>query len=72
MENLDIKINKDEFEELLNEEFTMPTKKNPFMNVLMNEYKDNPQRKSAAPIYNEEVLDDATKKVEKMKNYIKI
>ena len=62
MSNLDIKINKEEFEELLNEEFTMPTKKNPFMNVLMNEYKDDPQRKSAAPIYNEEVLDDATKK----------
>ena len=62
MENLDIKINKDEFEELLNEEFTMPTKKNPFMNVLMNEYKDNPQRKEAAPVYNEEVLDEATKK----------
>ena len=65
MENLDIKINKEEFEELLNEEFTMPTKKNPFMNVLMNEYKDNPQRKSAAPVYNEEVLDDATKKSRK-------
>ena len=62
MENLDIKINKDEFEELLNEEFTMPTKKNPFMNVLMNEYSDNPQRKEAAPVYNEEVLDEATKK----------
>ena len=62
MKNLDIKINKEEFEELLNEEFTMPTKKNPFMNVLMNEYKDNPKRKSAAPVYNEEVLDDATKK----------
>tara|TARA_Y100001935_G_C17103738_1_gene407256 strand:- start:82 stop:711 length:630 start_codon:yes stop_codon:yes gene_type:complete len=62
MSNLDVKINKEEFEELLNEEFTMPTKKNPFMNVLMNEYKDDPQRKSAAPIYNEEVLDDATKK----------
>uniref|UniRef100_A0A6C0KB00 Minor capsid protein P9 transmembrane helices domain-containing protein n=1 Tax=viral metagenome TaxID=1070528 RepID=A0A6C0KB00_9ZZZZ len=65
MENLDIKINKEDFEELLNEEFTMPTKKNPFMNVLINEYKDNPTRKSAAPVYNEEVLDDATKKSRK-------
>ena len=35
MSNLDVKINKEEFEELLNEEFTMPTKKNPFMNVLI-------------------------------------
>ena len=65
MKNLDVKINKEDFEELLNEEFTMPTKKNPFMNVLMNEYADNPKRKSAAPVYNEEVLDDATKKSRK-------
>jgi hypothetical protein len=65
MENLDVKINKEDFEELLNEEFTMPTKKNPFMNVLLHEYADNPKRKSAAPIYNEEVLDDATKKSRK-------
>ena len=42
MSNLDVKINKEDFEELLNEEFTMPTKKNPFMNVLINEYTDNP------------------------------
>ena len=35
---------------------------NPFMNVLMNEYSDNPQRKEAAPVYNEEVLEEATKK----------
>ena len=27
MENLDIKLNREEFEELLNEEFTTPTKK---------------------------------------------
>ena len=65
MENFNVKINKEDFEELLNEEFTMPTKKNPFMNVLMNEYNDNPKRKSAAPVYNEEVLDDATKKSRK-------
>jgi len=65
MTNLDVKLNKDEFKELLNEEFTMPTKKNPFMNVLIGEYKENPKRKPAAPIYNEEVLDDATKKSRK-------
>ena len=65
MTNLDVKLNKDEFKELLNEEFTMPKKKNPFMNVLIGEYKENPKRKPAAPIYNEEVLDDATKKSRK-------
>jgi hypothetical protein len=65
MANLDVKLNKEDFEELLNEEFTMPTKKNPFMNVLMGEYKENPKRKPAAPVYNKEVLDDATKKSRK-------
>ena len=65
MANLDVKLNKEDFEELLNEEFTMPTKKNPLMNVLMGEYKENPKRKPAAPVYNEEVLDDATKKSRK-------
>mgnify|MGYP001358633616 FL=1 len=65
MANLDVKLNKEDLEELLNDEFTMPTKKNPFMNVLINEYNENPKRKPAAPIYNEEVLDDATKKSKK-------
>ena len=65
MSNLDVKLNKEDLEELLNDEFTMPTKKNPFMNVLINEYNENPKRKPAAPIYNEEVLDDATKKSKK-------
>ena len=33
----------------------MPTKKNPVMNILMNEYKENPHRKPAAPAYNDTV-----------------
>ena len=40
---------------ILQKEFTMPTKKNPVMNVLMNEYKENPHRKPAAPAYNDTV-----------------
>ena len=43
---------------VLEKEFTMPTKKNPVMNVLMNEYKENPQRKPAAPAYNQEVEEE--------------
>lgn len=43
---------------VLQKEFTTPTKKNPAMNVLMNEYKDNPKRKPAAPAYNEEVAQE--------------
>ena len=31
-----------ELNKILQKEFTMPTKKNPVMNVLMNEYKENP------------------------------
>ena len=35
--------------------FTNPTKKNPFMNVLLPEIQDNPKRKRAAPAYNRAV-----------------
>lgn len=44
-----------EVDKILQKEFTMPTKKNPVMNVLMNEYKENPHRKPAAPAYNDTV-----------------
>ena len=44
-----------ELDKVLQKEFTMPTKKNPVMNVLMNEYKENPDRKPAAPAYNDTV-----------------
>jgi len=40
---------------LMHKEFTVPEKNNPVMNVLMNEYKENPNRKPAAPAYNEEI-----------------
>lgn len=35
--------------------FTIPTKKNPAMNILMDEYKYNPKRPQAAPIYNDQI-----------------
>ena len=44
-----------EVDKILQKEFTMPTKKNPVMNILMNEYKENPHRKPAAPAYNDTV-----------------
>ena len=40
----------------------MPTKKNPVMNVLMNEYKESPNRKPAAPAYNDEVQEEINEK----------
>lgn len=38
-------------------EHTMPTKDNPFMNVLLTEIKDNPNRPDAAPTMRREVKD---------------
>ena len=45
-------------EKILEKEFTLPTKKNPVMNVLMSDYKENPNRKPAAPSYNDEVHEE--------------
>tara|TARA_B100001027_G_C16223459_1_gene310973 strand:+ start:225 stop:872 length:648 start_codon:yes stop_codon:yes gene_type:complete len=45
-------INTDNY---IKQTFTTPTKKNPAMNVLMDEYKYNPKRPPAAPIYNDQI-----------------
>ncbi len=50
--------------ELTKENYTNPTEKNPIMNVLLTERKDNPNRNPAAPSYNEAVepeINTATK-----------
>ena len=54
--------NSPNLKEILKKEFTMPTQQNPVMNVLMNEYKDNPTRKPAAPVYNEDVHQEMNQK----------
>ena len=41
--------------ELTKNNYTNPTVKNPIMNVLLTERKDNPNRKPAAPSFNENV-----------------
>lgn len=48
---------KEKIVNILEKEFTMPTKENPVMNVMMNDYKDNPKKKPAAPSYNKQVLE---------------
>ena len=52
-----------EIKEVLKKEFTVPTKKNPLMNVLIDEYSENPNRNPAAPAYvekiNEEINENA-------------
>jgi hypothetical protein len=42
-------------ENFIKQHFTTPTKKNPVMNILMDEYKYNPERPPAAPIYNDQI-----------------
>ena len=54
--------NSPNLKEILKKEFTMPTQENPVMNVLMNEYTDNPTRKPAAPVYNEDVHQEMNQK----------
>jgi len=54
--------NSPNLKEILKKEFTMPTQKNPVMNILMNEYTDNPKRKPSAPIYNEHVHKEMNQK----------
>ena len=60
--NMNINRNNEEFKQLLKKEFTVPTQENPVMNILMNEYKDNPKRKPAAPVYNEQVHQEMNQK----------
>jgi len=43
------------------EKFTMPTKENPFMNPLLTEIQDNPDRPDAAPITSKKVKRDIEK-----------
>lgn len=42
--------------------FTQPTKKNPLMNVLLPEITEEPERKPAAPSFNQEVEKEINKK----------
>ena len=54
-----------DLDNILQKEFTMPTKKNPAMNVLMTEYTENPNRKPAAPAYNEVVEEEINEKAQR-------
>ena len=61
-------VQKNELNKILEKEFTMPTKKNPVMNVLMTEYSENPQRKAAAPAYNEVVEEEINEMAQRKDN----
>ena len=57
--------NPETLETYLKEDFKQGTKKNPFSNVLMTDYLDDPERKAAPPAFNVDVDEDITKKVKK-------
>ena len=44
-----------DFKNIMRDTFTLPTRKNPLMNVMMDDYKYNNKRKTAAPSYNKSV-----------------
>jgi hypothetical protein len=52
-------------EAVLKSDYQLGTKKNPFANVLLTEIMDDPQRKSAPPSFNPDVLEDITKNTKK-------
>ena len=57
--------NPETLETYLKEDFKEGNKKNPFSNVLMTEYLDDPNRKAAPPAFNVDVDEDITKTVKK-------
>lgn len=52
----------------LKENFTMPTPHNPFMNVLLTDIQDSPDRPDAAPITDPKVRDEIAKAFAKTSN----
>lgn len=49
---------KNDFVDILSSNYQQPSKNNPFMNVLMTDYKDNAKRSAAAPAYNKNIQKD--------------
>jgi len=57
-------------ETVLKENYKEGTKKNPFSNVLITDYQDDPTRKSAPPSFNVDVDEDITKNVKKTVQFL--
>ena len=55
--------NKDDFVDILSSSYQQPSKNNPYMNVLMTDYKYNKNRDAAAPSYNKNIKKDIDEKV---------
>jgi hypothetical protein len=54
----------------LKKEFVETTRKNPFGNVLMTDYTDDPERKAAPPSFNTEVYENINKATKKMVQHL--
>jgi hypothetical protein len=57
-------------ETVLKENYKEGTKKNPFSNVLITDYNDDPTRKPAPPSFNTDVDEDITKNVKKTVQFL--
>lgn len=57
--------NKVSLDTVLNNNYHKAGKQNPFNNVLLTDITDNPDRKSAPPLFNPDVLDNTTNNVKK-------
>ena len=53
------------FKKIIDDKFQTPTKQNPLMNVMPTDYRDNPQRKQAAPINNASIEQEVNEAVKK-------
>jgi len=54
-------ISGDDFSNVFKGVFQEPTAKNPLMNVMLTDYKDDPKRKKAAPSYNKNITNKINK-----------
>ena len=63
-------INPVTLETVLKENYKEGTKKNPFSNVLITDYNDDPTRKPAPPSFNVDVDEDITKNVKKTVQFL--
>lgn len=54
---------KHELKKIISKKYQMPTKNNPLMNVMPTDYRDQPDRKRAAPINNKVIEEEVNKAV---------
>ena len=60
-----IELDNKSFKSLMKREFYPITPRNPYGNVLLTDYEDNPNKKPAQPSFNEDVSEEITKNVKK-------